>query len=152
MVFCKRCNQKVEVCPHFVDSIEAEKVRVLDEKIDWLAYREEDRIMEIAYKNGQVWQLSPVPPAIYCEIRDTTLWSFVKFIAQRYNASPVKTGLQAIKIPASEKCRECGAFMTGLQRVPNTRDVRVKVLWKCTGCQREIWKEYALRYSGEWRD
>ena len=72
-VFGKQCNQKVEMCPHFVDSIAAPKLKVVDEKIDWLAYREEDRILEIAYKNGQVWQLSPVPPAIYGEIKDTTL-------------------------------------------------------------------------------
>jgi hypothetical protein len=153
MVFCKQCKQKVEVCPHFVDSIAAEKVQVVDERIDWLAYREEDRILEIAYKNGQVWQLSPVPPAIYGEIRDTTLWSFVKFIAQRYKAAPVKTGLQAIKVPESEKCRDCGADMTEMQRVPNAEKICMKVRWSCSsGCRRQIWREYALRYSGQWRD
>lgn len=150
-VYCKECQQKVDVCSHFVDSIQAPKVRVVDERIDWLAYREEDRIMEIAYKNGQVWQLSPVPPAIYGEIRDTTLWSFVKFIAQRYKAAPVKTGLQAIKVPETEKCRDCGAQMTLGERVPNPGKISVRVLWKCSsGCRRQIWREYRLRYSGQW--
>ena len=39
------------------------------------------------------------------EIRDTTLWSFIKFIAQRYMAAPVRTGLRAVKVPVSEILR-----------------------------------------------
>jgi len=69
MVFCKECKQKVEECPHFVDPIRAPRIKVLDEKIDSLAYSEPERILEITYKNGQVWQLFPVPPSMYGEIR-----------------------------------------------------------------------------------
>jgi uncharacterized protein with PIN domain len=73
-------------------------------------------------------------------------------MAQRYHAAPVKTGLQAIRIPDTERCKDCGAPMTSVQQVPNAKDVRVKVQWNCSGCHRLIWKEYALRYLGEWRD
>jgi hypothetical protein len=38
--------------------------------------------------------------------------------------------------------------MTIEQRVPNAKDVRVRVQWKSSGCHRLIWKEYALRYLG----
>jgi hypothetical protein len=57
----------------------------------------------------------------YGELRDTTLTSFVKFIAQGYNAAPVKTEFQAIEIPQSEKCKDFGASMTNMQRVSNAK-------------------------------
>jgi hypothetical protein len=142
MVFCKECKQKVEECPHFVDPIQAPRLAVHDEKIEYLAYSEDQRVLEITYKNGQVWQLFPVPASIYSEIRDTSLWSFVKFMAQRYKAAPVKTGLKAIKVPASEKCLECNADMKVRHRIDNQFDVKVRILWECPGCARTLWKEY----------
>jgi hypothetical protein len=142
MVFCKECKQKVEECPHFVDPIQAPKLAVHDEKIEFLAYCEEQRVLEITYKTGQVWQLFSVPASIYCEIRDTSLWSFVKFIAQRYKAAPVKTGLKAIKVPDSEKCLECKADMKIRHRIDNQFDVKVRMFWECPSCARTIWKEY----------
>ena len=45
---------------------------MFDAKIEALAYSEQNRILEIVYKNGQVWQLFGVPPSIYEELRDTT--------------------------------------------------------------------------------
>src|SRR5437016_134753 len=111
MVFCKGCKRKVEECPHFVDPILFPRTPVYDPKIEALAYSEPDRILEITYKSGQVWQLFGVPPSIYGELRDTTLTSFVKFIAQRYKAAPVKTGLKAIKVPETERCSKCDATM-----------------------------------------
>ena|SRR5262252_4389703 len=142
MVFCKECKQKVEECPHFVDPIRAPKLAVHDEKIEFLAYCEEQRVLEITYKTGQVWQLFSVPASIYSEIRDTSLWSFVKFIAQRYRSAPVKTGLKAIKVPDSEKCLECRADMKVRHRIDNQFDVKVRIFWECPGCARTIWKEY----------
>src|SRR5262245_24942591 len=61
MVFCKECQQKVEECPHFVPPIKAKRVEVFDEKVKSLAYDAEQRILEIAFKSGQVWQLFSVP-------------------------------------------------------------------------------------------
>src|SRR5436190_18448335 len=112
MVFCKECRQKVEDCPHFVYPITAQRVSVFDPKIETLAYEQEQRILEIAFKGGQVWQLWGVPPAIYQELRDSTISSFLKFIAQRYKASPVKTGIHSIKLPELEKCFACQTTMT----------------------------------------
>ena len=142
MVFCKECKQKVEECQHFVDPIQAPKLAVHDEKIEFLAYSEEQRVLEITYKTGQVWQLFSVPASIYSEIRDTSLWSFVKFIAQRYKAAPVKTGLKAIKVPTSEKCLECKADMKVRHRIDNQFDVKVRIFWECQVCSRTVWKEY----------
>ena len=57
------------------------------------------------------WKLAAeVPPLlrpIYSEPRETTLDSFVKFIARRYKGAPVKTGLKGIKVPDFEKCSKC---------------------------------------------
>jgi len=142
MVFCKECKQKVEECPHFVDPIQAPKFAVHDEKIEFLAYSEQLRVLEITYKTGQVWQLFSVPMSIYSEIRDTSLWSFVKFIAQRYRAAPVKTGLKAIKVPDSEKCLDCNADMKVRHRIDNQFDIKVRIFWECQACSRTVWKEY----------
>src|SRR5437879_3557075 len=91
MVFCKECQQKVEDCPHFVYPIKAPRVSVFDPKIETLGYDEQQRILEIVFKSGQVWQLFGVPPNIYAELRDTSISSFLKFIAQRHKSAPVKT-------------------------------------------------------------
>jgi len=45
------------------------------------------------------------PTAIYTELRDTSMSSFLKFIAQRYKYAPVKTGLNAAQVPESESCQ-----------------------------------------------
>ena len=63
MVFCKECQQKVEECPHFVMPIKARRIEVFDEKVKSLAYEADQRILEIAFKSGQVWQLFAVQAA-----------------------------------------------------------------------------------------
>lgn len=83
-----------------------------------------------------IWQLSST------ELRDTTLTSFVKFIAQRYKAAPLKTGLKAIKVPDFEKCSKCDANMKVRHRVDNQFDIRIRILWECVGCDHTEWKRY----------
>jgi hypothetical protein len=143
MVFCKECKQKVEECPHFVYPIPGPRICVFDPKIEALAYSEPDRILEITYKSGQIWQLFGVPPSIYGELRDTTLTSFVKFIAQRYKAAPVKTGLNAIRVPETERCSKCDANMNVRHRIDNQFDVKIRILWQCPVCDGSEWKQYA---------
>lgn len=142
MVFCKQCKSEVELCPHFVDPIEAAKVEVFDAKIETLAYSAPERTLEIAFKSGQVWQLFGVPPAIYGELRDTTISSFLKFIARRYKSAPVKTGLHAIKVPESETCWKCKTVMTVRHRIDSRFDINIRVLWECAGCNHTEWRQY----------
>src|SRR5215831_20419956 len=92
-VYCRQCQQKVADCEHFVYPIQAPRVHVFDPKVETLGYEEKERILEVTFKSGQVWQLFGVPPAIYGELRDTSISSFLKFIAQRYKSAPVKTGI-----------------------------------------------------------
>ena len=80
--------------------------------------------------------------SIYGELRDTTLTSFVKFIAQRYRVAPVKTGLKAIKVPDFEKCSKCEARMKVRHRVNNQFDVMVRILWECFACTHTEWRKY----------
>ena len=107
-----------------------------------MAYSEESRILEVTYKSGQVWQLFGVPPYIYGELRETTLDSFVKFIAQRYKAAPVKTGLKAIKVPDFEKYSKCNSNMKVRHRINNQFDIMIRILWECSSCSRTEWKHY----------
>ena len=79
-------------------------------------------------------------PAIYQELRDSTISSFLKFIAQRYKAAPVKTGIRAIKVPESESCSQCNSEMTLKQRVDSHSFVRI--FWHCPKCNCDARKEY----------
>jgi hypothetical protein len=154
MVFCKECRRKVEDCPHFVFPISARRISVFDPKIETLAYEKQRGILEITFKSGQAWQLFDVPPAIYAELRDTTISSFLKFIAQRYKAAPVKTGLYAIRVPESEKCSNCKAGMTVRHRIDNAFDRAIRILWECVPCRQTYWKDYgnsmARDKKGKW--
>src|SRR5262245_39674396 len=91
-----------------VAPIEAQRLRVFVEKVKTLAYAPEQRVLEITFKSGQVWQLAGVPPGIYAELQASTISSFLKFIAQRYNASPVRT---VVVVPSSEPCPRCQVAM-----------------------------------------
>jgi hypothetical protein len=142
MVFCKECGQKVEDCPHFVYPLEAPRVSVFDPKIETLAYDQAQRILEIRFKSGQVWQLVGIPANIYSELRDTSISSFLKFIARRYRVVPVKTGLYAIRLPESEPCKLCQKPMSLDRRINNEYDASVRVLWKCEPCDRHEWRQY----------
>ena len=142
MVFCKQCQRKVEDCAHFVPPIQAKRVRVFDEKVESLAYAESDRVLEIAFKSGQVWQLADVPAGIYTEIQNSTITSFLKFIAQRYKASPVRTGLKAITVPAIEKCPVCKVEMKESNRTENRGSNFIRVFWQCPACKKAKWETY----------
>src|SRR5215475_14086716 len=142
MVFCKACGRKVEDCPHFVYPIEARRVSVFDPRVETLAYDEKARTLEIVFKAGQVWQLFEVPPAIFAELRDTSISSFLRFIAARYKSAPVKTGVNAIKVPESEPCQKCKKPMTVGHRINSQFDLNVRVLWKCARCNDHVWRQY----------
>jgi len=62
MVYCRKCRAKVEDCTHFVPPLNGPPTEVFDPKVKTLAYKDDARILEIAFKNGQVWQLFGVPP------------------------------------------------------------------------------------------
>ena len=66
MVFCRACNKKVEDCEHCVFPVEAPRINVVDSKVATLAYERDERILEIGFHSGQVWQLSQVPPVMQC--------------------------------------------------------------------------------------
>jgi hypothetical protein len=57
MVYCRQCQKKVNDCEHFVFPIEAKHVSVFDARVETIAYAVEKRVLEIAFKSGQVWQL-----------------------------------------------------------------------------------------------
>ncbi len=142
MVFCRECQRKVEDCPHFVPPVEARRVRVFDEKVVSLAYVADRRILEIAFKSGQVWQLREVPDGIYRELHNSTISSFLKFIAHRYKASPVRTGVHAIVVPASEPCPNCKTAMNPSNKTQNTVANFVRVFWHCPQCRKSKWETY----------
>jgi hypothetical protein len=102
----------VEDCPHHVYPIQAKRISVFDAKVETLAYDEPKRTLEIAFKNGQTWQFFDVPPDVCNALRDSTISSFLKFIAHRYRSAPVKTGQAAVRVPESEKCAKCEKPMT----------------------------------------
>ena len=154
MVFCRQCGKRVDDCPHFVFPIKSPRVRVYDEKVEALAYNEQSRTLEIAFKSGQVWQLFDVPAGIYHELQSATISSFLKFIAQRYKSAPVKTGLNAVIVPAGEQCMKCEGPMSQGHRINNAFDEEVRVLWKCSkeNCGGSFWKSYSAVYSGRHRE
>jgi KTSC domain len=93
MVCCRECKQQVEDCAHFVAPLNILPVEVFDAKVKTLAYQAKDHILEITFKNGQVWQLFGVKPDIYDELLHATLSSFLNFLAHRYKAAPVRNSL-----------------------------------------------------------
>jgi hypothetical protein len=115
---------------------------VTDSKVQSLAYNPNDRILEIRFNSGQVWQLSGVPEGVYKELCDSTISSFLNFIARRYKASPVRTNA-TIDIPLTEKCPKCESDMTQRHKTSaNMIDKYVRVLWECSKCDKAEWKTY----------
>jgi hypothetical protein len=90
----------------------------------------------------QVIDPSGLPSTIYGELRNTSLTASVKFIAQRYKAAPVKTGLKAIRVPDSENCPKCDANMKVRYRIENMFDIKIRILWECAACDRCEWRQY----------
>jgi hypothetical protein len=141
MVFCRECKRKVGDCEHFVAPLEVSHVPVFDPKVKTLAYNKHARILEVAFKNGQVWQLAGIPPAVYDELLHATLSSFLKILAHRYKASPVRTAV-SVRIPESEPCPACKRAMTVTHQ---TMGKPTRVLWHCERCNQSLW----LTYSSE---
>jgi hypothetical protein len=151
MVYCRQCQKKVNDCEHFVPPIEAKRVPVFDARVDTIGYAAEKRVLEIAFKSGQVWQLFDVPPDIYSALQDSTISSFLKFIAHRYKSAPVRTGMNAIIVPPSEKCVKCGVSMTQKHRVGSDFEKFVRVLWACPSCNASEWRKYGAGIERERR-
>jgi len=61
MVYWRKCGKKVEDCVHFVPPLNMPPTEVFDPKVKTLAYKEDGRILEVAFKNGQVSQLFGIP-------------------------------------------------------------------------------------------
>src|SRR5262245_10158291 len=112
MVFCRECRKKVEDCEHFVAPLGVPAIPVFDPKIKTLAYKKDARTLEIAFKNGQTWQLVGVQPDVYEMCLQLTLSSFFKFVAHRYKASPVRA--------ENELCPACKRPMTVNHRTSGT--------------------------------
>lgn len=142
-------------CEHFVAPIEAKRIRVFNEKVQTLAYAAEQRILEIALRSGQVWQLAGVPAGIYAELQASTISSFLKFIAHRYQASPVRTG---VVVPSSKPCPRCRTAMVVSNRAENSVAGFVRIFWKCHNANRLRCKRMGLpgtpksnRKGSRWR-
>jgi hypothetical protein len=146
MVFCRECQRKVEDCPHFVLPLKITPVEVFDPKVKTLAYDKTSLTLEIAFKNGQVWQLSGVKPEIYDELLHATLSSFLKFLAHRYKAAPVRQHLKAVATPANEPCPACKRPMTEQHR---TTGGTHRILWHCSRCNQSLWRTYSSESAGE---
>ena len=142
MVFCRQCRTKVEDCPHFVQPIDAQRIRVFDAKVQTLAYDTHNRILEIGFKSGQIWQLFEVPQPIYKELCDSTISSFLRFIAQRYRSAPVRTGNTAVSAPQTESCPECATAMLQVAKNASDFDKLVRVLWRCPKCGHQERRSY----------
>jgi hypothetical protein len=142
MVYCRQCQQKVTDCSHFVEPIAVKPTAVFDEKVESLAYEPAQRTLQIRFKSGQVWQLFAVPPGIYQELSASTISSFLKFIAQRYQSAPVRTVFPTIAVPKTLPCSHCKAEMRERHRRESAFGKLVRVFWTCTGCGRSEWRQY----------
>jgi hypothetical protein len=142
VVYCRQCGKKVDDCEHCVFPIEGKRVPVFDARVETLAYSSEKRILEIAFKSGQTWQLFDLPVDIYNVLQGSTISSFLNFIAHRYKSAPVKTGKNAVAVPESEKCGKCGTAMKQKHRNGSDFEKFVRVLWACPSCNESEWKKY----------
>ena len=140
MLYCRKCWKNVDDCSHFVPSLNVTPTKVFDPKVKTLAYNKDSRILEIAFKDGQVWQLFGVPPDVYQELPSATLYSFLKFLAHRYETAPVRKSKPADLVPETESCPQCHNPMTQRHRTGYVEPVRV--LWHCAACHQSVWRTY----------
>jgi hypothetical protein len=136
MVFCRECQRKVNDCSHFVAPLNVPPVEVFDPKVKTLAYQRESLTLEIAFKNGQIWQLFGVKPDIYDELLHATLSSFLKLLAHRYKAAPVRQSRET----RAESCPACHRQMTVEHK---TSGGTLRILWHCGACNQSLWRTYA---------
>ena len=146
MVFCRECKRKVEDCPHFVMPLGIPAIEVFDPKIKTIAYKRDTKVLEIEFKSGQVWQLFGVPAEIYEELLHQTLSSFLKFMAHRYKAAPVRTN--RVVDPPAESCPACHRPMTEQHK---TTGVTLRILWHCERCNQSFWRTYRTESVREQR-
>jgi len=139
MVFCRECKKQVEDCTHFVSPLNVPAVEVFDPKIKTVAYERKSQILEISFKNGQVWQLFGVRPDIYEELLHATLSSFLNFLAHRYKAAPVRKTRVSKESTDTETCPACKRPMTIQHR---TTGGVLRILWKCEPCNQSLWRSY----------
>jgi len=151
-VYCRKCEKKVDDCPHFVPALNIPPTEVFDPKVKTLAYKNDARILEIAFKNGQVWQLSGVPPDVVQELLHATISSFLKFLAHRYEAAPVRKppSTDGVLVPDVEPCPQCRTPMLQRHRTGSLQPVRV--LWHCASCNQSVWRTYANTSVRERKD
>jgi hypothetical protein len=149
MVFCRECKKKVDVCEHFVAPLGIPGVPVFDPKIKTLAYNARARVLEIAFKSGQTGNLViedvtratahncclRIKPEIYDTLLNQTLSSFLKFVAHRYEAAPVRPS-----DPPSQPCPACNRPMSERHR---TTGGTLRILWHCDRCNQSFWHSYA---------
>jgi len=80
---------------------------------------------------------------IYQELKESTISSFLKFIAQRYKAAPVRTK-KFLEIPAAENCPICSGGMIPEHKTGDGTATSVRVRWHCTNCNRSEWRSYGV--------
>jgi hypothetical protein len=137
---------QVEDCAHFVAPLSVASVDVFDPKVKSLAYQRDGHILEITFKNGQVWQLFGVKPEIYDELLHATLSSFLTFLAHRYKAAPVRTAPTGPR--REQACPACKRPMTEQHR---TTGGTLRILWKCEPCNQSLWRSYGTESVRERR-
>jgi hypothetical protein len=83
MVYCGECRKKVEDCEHFVYPLKVRRISIFDARVETIAYKAEERTLEVALKTGQVWQFFQVPREIFDALQDSTISSCLKFMAHK---------------------------------------------------------------------
>src|SRR5262249_8989388 len=81
-----------------------------------------------------------MPPDVYQELLNATLSSFLKFLAPRCEAVPVRKSSPTIFVPETEPCPQCHTPMTQLHRTRYVEPIRV--LWHCDACSQSVWRTY----------
>lgn len=89
-----------------------------------------------------------VPLNVYHALEDSTITTFIKFMAHRYRSAPVRTGKSAVKVPESEKCPKCAKAMTVPHKVGSDFEKYMRVLWECAGCASMEWRHYGQGFNG----
>jgi hypothetical protein len=91
---------------------------------------------------------------VFNGLQESTLSSFLKFMAPRYKSAPVKTGQAAVPVPESEQCQKCGKLMTVRHRVGSDFEQYVRIFWECAACDKREWRQYGLglhrERKGKW--
>jgi hypothetical protein len=112
LVYCRECKRNVEDCEHFVEPISSQHGTVFDPKVQSLAYEKTSMILEVEFKNGQVWQLIGIKPEIYDELLHAILVSQI----------PCASLSSRTGAPAGAATSRNRSDKRGLSRMPATDD------------------------------